>query len=177
MTTSPAKEDRSALLLDPSNHTVSTSSATSISSRALSSSLKHSCKMSNGQGSKKKGTVSFHSVQIREYPRIVSDNPSVSSGPPLGIGWKHLEDRERNFPFDAYEKCRTGLRRELHEMKMPPDIRLETLREWGISTSEIRRAQKECVEIKRQRMETIKKDQNIFACMGKNCAAAVVMKT
>ena len=30
-----------------------------------------------------RSNVSFQSVMVREYPRCIGDNPSVSSGPPL----------------------------------------------------------------------------------------------
>ena len=33
--------------------------------------------------------MSFVNVNIREYERILGDNPSCTSGPPLSIGWKH----------------------------------------------------------------------------------------
>lgn len=35
--------------------------------------------------------VSFGSVQIRHYERILSDNPASRKGPSIGIGWKYTE--------------------------------------------------------------------------------------
>ncbi len=128
--------------------------------------------------------VKFDNVEIREYIVTVGDNPSVSGGPPIGIGWSHLKDREIKVPVDAYENFRDGMRRTLAEMKMPPHIRLKTLREWDASTSEIRRAQKECDLIRRQRFETIQKDQRkllprfgIFKCTTSQGKTTAIIQT
>jgi hypothetical protein len=36
--------------------------------------------------SKKKKSVSFNLIEVREHPRILGDNPSAKKGPPLSIG-------------------------------------------------------------------------------------------
>jgi len=45
--------------------------------------------------------VSFSHVQLREYCRAAGDNPSVSSGCPLAIGWKY--NKRGKVDIDSYE--------------------------------------------------------------------------
>lgn len=45
--------------------------------------------------------VCFTHVQLREYCRVVGDNPSVTSGCPLAIGWKF--NRRGITDIDSYE--------------------------------------------------------------------------
>jgi len=54
--------------------------------------------------SKKKFNVTFSHVQIREYSREVGDNPSVTCGPPLSIGWKY--NKRGELDIDSYEADR-----------------------------------------------------------------------
>lgn len=50
--------------------------------------------------------VSFSHVQLRVYCRQVGDNPSVTSGCPLAIGWKF--NKRRSIDIDTYEADRGG---------------------------------------------------------------------
>ena len=77
------------------------------------------------------------SVEIRQYHRALSDNPSTSSGAPIGIGWRYDSEDTIRFDIDEYERCREGLRRTKKEMVIPPDVREEMLREAGYSHREI----------------------------------------
>jgi len=45
--------------------------------------------------------VSFSHVKIREYCRVPGDNPSVSCGAPLSIGWKY--NKRGTIDIDSYE--------------------------------------------------------------------------
>ena len=115
-------------------------------------------------------SVTFGNVEIREYMIIVGDNPSVTSGPPIGIGWSYMEERNASVPLEAFEQYRDGMRRAFHEMKIPARIRLEMLREWDVSPNEIRRVQKECTLIRKQRFQTLQQDHRrlSLSCIG-NC--------
>jgi hypothetical protein len=45
--------------------------------------------------------VSFSNVSVREYSRVVGDNPCVCSGPPLAIGWKY--NKRGKTDIDSFE--------------------------------------------------------------------------
>lgn len=45
---------------------------------------------SSSNNSGKKG-VQFHGVEVREYVRILSDNPSAEGGVPLGLDWEYKD--------------------------------------------------------------------------------------
>ena len=49
--------------------------------------------------------VSFSHVSIREYSRVVGDNPSVCCGPPLSLGWKY--NKRGRTDIDIFEAAKT----------------------------------------------------------------------
>ena len=80
--------------------------------------------------------VLFDSVEIREYHRMLSDNPACS-GAPIGIGWRYDTKDTIRFDLDEYERCREGLRRTKEELVIPPDVREDMLRKAGFSRRDI----------------------------------------
>ena len=70
--------------------------------------------------------ISFDKVQIRSYDIIITDNPSTTCGPPVGLGWTH-SDTEECYDIDNYEDCR-GPPRSKDELTMPSSLRCEMLR-------------------------------------------------
>lgn len=60
---------------------------------------------------KQSKSVSFGHVSLRFYPRALSDNPSVQSGPAIGIGWEYFTPSaaEQPFALDDFESHRAGL--------------------------------------------------------------------
>ena len=95
--------------------------------------------------------VTFGSVTIRDYPMTLGDNPVCSYGPPVQLDWTYeLEDE---VAVDEYEKSRP-IRRRVHQMVLSHCERCDILTHAGFSSDEIRRAQRECAFVKRQRSKT-----------------------
>lgn len=97
-------------------------------------------------------TVRYDAVHMRAYPILVEDNPGVSKGPAIGIGWQfdeletiRVEEFENNHPP----------RRKLREIKMSQKARLELLRKSGIPQAEVDRSIKRSNAARKKRRKTI----------------------
>ena len=100
-----------------------------------------------------KRTISFSNVHIREHERIAGDNPCVTSGVPLSIGWGSVQHPP--IDLDRYEKSK-GPSRDKIEMMVPAAIRKEMLRdEFGVSIKELNAAIKDVNITKRNRRSTV----------------------
>mmetsp|Transcript_17565 Transcript_17565/g.24764 ORF Transcript_17565/g.24764 Transcript_17565/m.24764 type:complete len:290 (+) Transcript_17565:145-1014(+) len=90
--------------------------------------------------SKSEISVSFESVEFREYPIILGDNPAVSTGAPLTIDWDYQQvDKVQ---IDEYESKRPA-RRSYVQMAIPKRHREELLVENGCTRREILKRVKE----------------------------------
>jgi hypothetical protein len=99
-----------------------------------------------------KKAVSFGLIQVREYNRVVGDNPTVRVGPPMSIGWEFVQ--KQAVPVDDYEKIK---RPRTSDLRIMGSItRKSILRyEFDVSLKEIRAAEKIIRKIQRQRCRTI----------------------
>lgn len=96
-----------------------------MSSRTLHESL-HRGRPPAASGARRR-SISFAQVHIREYERVLGDNPSVRSGPPLSIGWRHAPD-PISMTLDDYEEGR-GEPRSSAEYLVPKRDREDLLKE------------------------------------------------
>jgi hypothetical protein len=107
---------------------------------------------SKGRRKQRRPTVTFDSIQIREYNQTVGDNPSVSIGPPICLDW----DFEELEPISVndYEDHR-GLRRTMRQMMMSFHQRRKVLM-WlyGFSEQQVEEATHQVNQSKRQRAMT-----------------------
>ncbi len=104
-------------------------------------------------GSKTMRRCAFSCVDIREHERIAGDNPCVSSGVPLSIGWGYYQ--HQSIPLDNYE-LNKGPPRDKVEMMVPADVRKSMLRdEFGVSIKDINMAAREANITKGQRRHTV----------------------
>lgn len=98
--------------------------------------------------------VSFDSVSIREYSLVPGDNPSVSGGPPISLGWDHCERYAS--ALDPYESFREGKRRTSAQMKIPTKIRKNMLLQHGHTQRELEDATRGATKSRLQREYTVK---------------------
>lgn len=100
--------------------------------------------------SSSKKAVSFGLIQVREYNRVVGDNPTVRVGPPMSLGWEFVE--KQAVPLDDYESFE---RSRASDFRMGSFARTRLLRhEYDVSLEDIRAAEKIVRKIQRQRVQT-----------------------
>lgn len=100
--------------------------------------------------SRVKKTVSFHQIEVREYPRALGDNPSVSSGPALALDW-YNEDTGRTYAVPLRDD---GAEKDSRARQVPRSTREDILREGaGVSRSAMLDAQREAIKIKKSRQK------------------------
>ena len=99
--------------------------------------------------------VCFASVQVREYPVILGDNPSCTSGPPLTLAWDH--DLVACTSVDEWEK--THYRRSKEVIRVPASVRTEWLLDAGYSPSQVQEVVQAVREEKLRRRSSYEKSR------------------
>lgn len=99
--------------------------------------------------------VSFGSVIIREYSRVLSDHPDVKVGPPIGLGWDFLQHGA--LPLDEYEQNRPERRKILRLSSITRKNLLVNV--FGYSEEEVRAAEKEIQIIRKLREQSSKQSR------------------
>ncbi|GKY93392.1 hypothetical protein MPSEU_000306800 [Mayamaea pseudoterrestris] len=90
-------------------------------------------------------SVRFDRIHVREYERVVGDNPSCSSGPPISIGWNFLPAQD--YAIDEYE-TRRGSGRTRREFYLAPGKRTDLLlQDWNCRPEDIRKARRDATYI------------------------------
>lgn len=95
--------------------------------------------------------MSFSVLEIREYGIIPGDNPGVTCGCPLSIGWEY--DGVYCFSIEEYEEQRAKPR-SMTELRIPSRVREDKLREVGFSRKEIQEGTKHATIARLQRRRT-----------------------
>ena len=88
-----------------------------------------------------KRNVSFANVKVREYERIIGDNPGCSSGAPIGIGWNYHSTEETD--LDDHEPSPA--------VPLTSQERKSVLKHWSYSSGEINESQHKVSRIQSQR--------------------------
>ena len=103
--------------------------------------------------SRERYSVRFKTIEVREYERVVGDNPSCSKGPPISIGWGYF--MHRHYSINDYEHLVRGPRRTKKEFHLAADRRTHLLiNEWNCSEEDIRKARREATYIQYCRAKT-----------------------
>jgi hypothetical protein len=97
--------------------------------------------------------VSFHQIEIREFPMELGDNPSAI-GAPITIGWE--PQANDILEFDEYEAAKEGVAREKSQLRMPAKFRAELLQNQGTTMKQIMDVQKQSKKIQKARVDSIK---------------------
>ena len=103
--------------------------------------------------------IKFSTSEVRTYQRYWSDNPSVSAGPPVGIGWKILATQR----FSVISHSNARDQRQLPTGYCPilsREKREACLKESGFSEKDIASATREAAKAKAKRRTTV---QNLNA--------------
>jgi len=121
--------------------------------RSHDQSLAHKYRTSN-VSSETKG-VSWGTIEIKTHKVVLGDNPSVSVGPPIGIGWEVVGTQ--SLPLDEYEEHRPE-RRNSGTLRMPRRERERLLMEdYGYARSDLKEAMEQVNKIKQLRISSAKK--------------------
>lgn len=120
--------------------------------RSLKESLQYITKKSENLIRSKK-SVSFKNLEIREYRRVLGDNPSCSAGPPMSIGWEHSLD-DVIIAIDEYEE-QNPYRRAPSELLLPRMVREKMLKEEGFTRKEMNSAAKHGLLHKNSRRKSV----------------------
>jgi hypothetical protein len=100
--------------------------------------------------------VRFSTVQVREFPIGIGDNPAVSRGVPVAIaGWKIYGGGDYSLPLEELEQAHRPPRRATLQLQMGSLERIRMLKEMGYSRHAIHQATKHVNVARAQRQRTV----------------------
>jgi hypothetical protein len=110
---------------------------------------------SSSEDRKRKKSVSFGDITIREHPMIVGDS-ICRRGVPLTIDWE--AQSEVVLKVDDYEEYRPERRRG-QAMNMPPNVRLTLAMNSGCTMRMVRSVVSECERIRKERTSSLSRSE------------------
>lgn len=94
--------------------------------------------------------VSFSTVNIRCYNRILGDHPDVRDGPPLSLGWEYTQADA--IPLNDYEEERKRKKSGYQVLKLTSITRKNMLVNlFGYTAEELDAAEKEVQRVRKER--------------------------
>lgn len=101
-----------------------------------------------------RSSVTFSAVEFHTHDLILGDNPSVSVGPPIAMGWKAM--KSEILDLEEYETSRSP-RRKTRDLIVPRSMRVTWLRAEGYARSELTEVEGEIKVIKKHRRTSARK--------------------
>ncbi len=102
----------------------------------------------------KERSIRFSRVDVRYYEQILSDNPAVTTGPPIGIGWRYRTIKN-NLSVDAWEHRQKPHRRYLTALATSRHERTSMLYDLKYTQKDIAIAIRDVLRIKNMRKQTV----------------------
>jgi len=97
--------------------------------------------------------VSFSTATLHSHQIVLGDNPAVTSGPPLALGWKAFESA--TVDLDEYEALKpSSSTRKKNEMLVPRSVREDMLKFAGFSRGEMNEVSQQMAKIRQQRADS-----------------------
>lgn len=102
-------------------------------------------------------TVQFGTIAFREYNVELSDNPSISNGVAIGLGWRYDPNQDIKVNVDDYESIISlhQSRRNKYQLVLPLHIREDILKSAGYSRHEISCAKIQARKDKNRRIASV----------------------
>jgi hypothetical protein len=110
----------------------------------------------NAEEPPKRSSIRFSTVEIRSYPMILGDNPSVTAGIPITIDWLHQD--EVTCDVVDYEVTRPERRARL-QLLLPPAMRAQIAMDAGSSRKELHAMQRKVNVARGQRQSSQRGEQ------------------
>ena len=98
-------------------------------------------------------TVNFTEVHVRQYERILCDNPASAGGPSIGIGWEYVADAP--ISVDKWEVDRPRRVRGPDQLVLSREKREKMIRGLGYSEKEIASTVRILNRARHQRKQTV----------------------
>uniref|UniRef100_A0A7S4QTM1 Uncharacterized protein n=1 Tax=Ditylum brightwellii TaxID=49249 RepID=A0A7S4QTM1_9STRA len=104
---------------------------------------------------KRKQSVSFGTIEVRAYERMVGDHPCVSTGAPITLGWKY--NQHDGISVDKYERAR-GSARQLAQLRIPREVRIQILLEHAnVSLRDVKEAELSALKARGEMRKSMKR--------------------
>ncbi|KAI2497489.1 hypothetical protein MHU86_16991 [Fragilaria crotonensis] len=93
----------------------------------------------------------FSTLEVREYPMILGDNPSCLEGPPISIDWAHDPSTQFILDVNTFERMR-GIRRRSDELVLSRSAREKRIKAIGFSSNDIAKVVRQVRKERHHRM-------------------------